>query len=118
MPNIPYRRPQDGFHAPTFPFIVDDRGRGAALPHGVDDAASKARSRQVFHQLFSHPPADFKGDVFERFVRATNQGTGYGLGLSIVREIVSRHRGTVTLQSVRPHGLAVVMAFPAAMDAT
>ena len=59
-------------------------------------------------------PADFRGDVFDRFVRATHQGTGCGLGLSIVREIVLRHQGTVELQAVRPHGLAVVMHLPVA----
>jgi two-component system sensor histidine kinase TctE len=57
-------------------------------------------------------PADFQGDVFDRFVRATTQGTGCGLGLSIVREIILRHQGSVELQTVRPHGLAVVMQLP------
>ena len=59
-------------------------------------------------------PADFTGDVFDRFVRATHQGTGCGLGLSIVREIMLRHQGTVELQAVQPHGLAVVMHLPLA----
>ena len=31
--------------------------------------------------------------VFERFVRATHEGTGCGLGLAIVKEIVERHAG-------------------------
>jgi two-component system sensor histidine kinase TctE len=47
--------------------------------------------------------------VFERFVRATHGGNGCGLGLSIVKEIVERHEGTVTLEQVRPHGLRVVI---------
>ena len=58
-------------------------------------------------------PPDFRGNVFDRFVRATDQGTGCGLGLSIVREIILRHQGDVTLQPVQPHGLAVVMTLPA-----
>ncbi|WP_371767549.1 sensor histidine kinase [Massilia sp.] len=61
-------------------------------------------------------PSDFRGNLFDRFVRATHQGTGCGLGLSIVREIILRHQGSVTLQPLQPHGLAVVMNLPVAMD--
>lgn len=56
-------------------------------------------------------PAD-RGRVFDRFVRATDQGLGCGLGLSIVKEIISRHGGTVTLDDAQPHGLTVVMRLP------
>lgn len=51
--------------------------------------------------------------VFERFVRATHDGTGCGLGLSIVREIVERHGGTVRLETTLPHGLKARMTLPA-----
>lgn len=57
---------------------------------------------------------DFRGDVFDRFVRATDVGVGCGLGLSIVREIVLRHRGTVTLEPMAPHGLRVIVDMPVA----
>jgi two-component system sensor histidine kinase TctE len=50
--------------------------------------------------------------VFERFVRATHLGTGCGLGLAIVREIVERHQGSVTLHSLQPHGLMVRIDLP------
>lgn len=50
--------------------------------------------------------------VFDRFVRATDQGLGCGLGLSIVKEIISRHGGAVTLEDAEPHGLKVVMRLP------
>jgi two-component system sensor histidine kinase TctE len=50
--------------------------------------------------------------VFERFVRATDHGEGCGLGLSIVRDIVAQHGGTVDLQDAEPHGLRVVLALP------
>lgn len=50
--------------------------------------------------------------VFERFVRATDQGLGCGLGLAIVREIALRHNGTVTLSNVAPHGLQVALTLP------
>jgi two-component system sensor histidine kinase TctE len=50
--------------------------------------------------------------VFERFVRATDEGEGCGLGLSIVRDIVAQHGGTVDLRDARPRGLRVVIRLP------
>jgi two-component system sensor histidine kinase TctE len=50
--------------------------------------------------------------VFERFVRGTQTGSGCGLGLAIVREIVSQHGGTVTLGDAHPHGLKVSISLP------
>ena len=53
--------------------------------------------------------------VFQRFVRATHEGNGCGLGLAIVKEIVERSRGSVSLQSVQPHGLRAVVRMPLAV---
>jgi two-component system sensor histidine kinase TctE len=50
--------------------------------------------------------------VFERFVRATDQGLGCGLGLSIVREIVVSHHGSVALEQTEPQGLTVIIRLP------
>jgi two-component system sensor histidine kinase TctE len=50
--------------------------------------------------------------VFERFVRATDQGEGCGLGLAIVKEVVAQHGGTVALRDAEPHGLQVVLRLP------
>jgi two-component system sensor histidine kinase TctE len=60
------------------------------------------------------PEADHER-VFQRFVRATHEGNGCGLGLAIVKEIVERSRGTVSLQSVQPHGLRAVVRMPLAV---
>ncbi|KGF79350.1 histidine kinase [Massilia sp. JS1662] len=57
------------------------------------------------------PEAD-RARVFERFVRATDQGEGCGLGLAIVRDIVAQHGGTVDLQDAAPHGLRVAIRLP------
>lgn len=57
--------------------------------------------------------------VFERFVRATHDGTGCGLGLAIVREIVERHAGRVCLRPVQaqaPFGALVRVTLPAAIQ--
>lgn len=55
--------------------------------------------------------------VFERFVRATSEGDGCGLGLSIVKEIVERHGGEVRLESVEPHGTRMVLRLPLSASA-
>jgi two-component system sensor histidine kinase TctE len=57
------------------------------------------------------PPA-LHQQVFERFFRATHEGSGCGLGLAIVKEIVERHGGSVTLANAEPHGLIVRLRLP------
>jgi two-component system sensor histidine kinase TctE len=59
-------------------------------------------------------PPDLQRAVFERFVRATHEGSGCGLGLAIVKSIVERHAGQVSLTSLVPHGLQVRMEVPLA----
>jgi two-component system, OmpR family, sensor histidine kinase TctE len=61
-------------------------------------------------------PEDELEHVFERFVRATHDGTGCGLGLAIVRDIVARHAGSVRLSLMKPHGLKAQVRLPALMD--
>ncbi|WP_028922867.1 sensor histidine kinase [Pseudonocardia acaciae] len=56
------------------------------------------------------------GELFEPFRRGAPRaaGSGSGLGLSIVRAVVSAHRGTVTAAPVPDGGLTVTVHLPAA----
>jgi two-component system OmpR family sensor kinase len=63
-------------------------------------------------------PAGERARVFERFHRLPGDETpGSGLGLSIVKAIVERHRGTITLEDANPAldppGLAARVTLPA-----
>ncbi|MGI9252745.1 MAG: sensor histidine kinase, partial [Thermomicrobiales bacterium] len=52
--------------------------------------------------------------AFDRFQRGSEHvGAGFGLGLSIVREIVSTHRGTVEIESEIGAGTTVTLVLPA-----
>jgi two-component system, OmpR family, sensor histidine kinase TctE len=87
-------------------------GRGASVTVRVRTARGVVRL-EVEDDGPGIPEAE-RERVFERFVRGTPEGTGCGLGLAIVREIVGRHAGHVRLLSVQPRGLLVRVTLPAA----
>ncbi|HEX6705638.1 MAG TPA: sensor histidine kinase [Albitalea sp.] len=85
-------------------------GRGSVVT-----VRAKAQGAQAVVEVEDNGPGLAEGDrerVFQRFVRATHEGSGCGLGLAIVREIVGRHGGTIVLESVEPRGLRAVMRLP------
>jgi signal transduction histidine kinase len=55
--------------------------------------------------------------VFERFYRADSSGKfpGTGLGMSIVQEIITLHRGKIDIQSTPGVGTTVTLWFPACL---
>lgn len=61
-------------------------------------------------------PANRREDVFRPFVRLdtsrNSQTGGYGLGLSITRDIITAHGGTIFLQDSPRGGLQVVVNLP------
>jgi NtrC-family two-component system sensor histidine kinase KinB len=59
-------------------------------------------------------PAEFQGRVFEKFFRipAADAPTGVGLGLSIAKEIVELHQGTIHLQSESMQGSIFSIRMP------
>jgi len=77
----------------------------------------RAEEMQAVAEVEDNGPGLAESDrerVFQRFVRATHEGTGCGLGLAIVKEIVARHGGSIALESVEPRGLRAVMRLPRA----
>ncbi len=57
--------------------------------------------------------------IFERFFKADSarvqsHTSGSGLGLSIVQEIVTDHKGTITIESVLGEGTVCIVKFPCA----
>lgn len=67
-------------------------------------------------------PAALHEKVFEPFFKAdtarNDTRTGFGLGLSIVAEVVRSHHGSIELQPRLPHGLIVTMSVPATGNTT
>lgn len=61
-------------------------------------------------------PADALAQLFQRFYRAPNtvgQGiTGFGIGLYVVKEIVTRHNGTINVTSTEGHGTTFTISLP------
>lgn len=85
-------------------------GRGATVTVRV-----RSQGSAVHLEVEDNGPGLPEGErehVFERFVRASNDGHGCGLGLAIVREIVERHAGQVSLHAVHPHGLLARVVLP------
>ncbi|MCH7342957.1 sensor histidine kinase N-terminal domain-containing protein [Pelomonas sp. CA6] len=85
-------------------------GRGATVTLRVRQQGAQALL-EVEDNGPGLPPSELER-VFERFVRATHDGSGCGLGLAIVREIVERHAGQVRLAPLRPHGLVARVTLP------
>ena len=63
-------------------------------------------------------PADVQGRVFEPFFTTKDPARSCGLGLTVVRDIVRRHRGQVSVASAEGAGSTFRIELPAAAEAT
>jgi len=55
---------------------------------------------------------DVSNKAFDMFYRGTELSTGPGLGLYLIREIVTKLNGTVNLNSLHGQGTSVLVEFP------
>jgi signal transduction histidine kinase len=92
-----------------------------AIQHGTGtEVQVKAMSDESFvivqvHNAGPAIPTDQLATIFDPLVRgpaATRNSTGAGLGLFIVAEIVSAHRGTIAVSSSEKAGTSFVIRLP------
>jgi signal transduction histidine kinase len=126
-PGVSYRPPSSPLHVPA-----DPDGLARMIGNLLDNAV-RHKTSQV--RLSAEPDGDYqritvtddgpgippvdRERVFDRFTRLDDararDAGGSGLGLAIVRELVRRHRGSVTLSDAGP-GLRVDVRLPLASD--
>lgn len=93
-----------------------------SAPRGDSRAGANMRMRIRVSDTGEGIPPEEIPRIFDRFHRSQPNGNvptlrtgGFGLGLAIVREIVSSHRGTVTVESQPGRGATFVIDLPAQM---
>lgn len=83
------------------------------------DSASRPVVRIEVRDTGCGIPADRLPLVFDRFYRAHEQtGGGTGIGLALVRELVTMHRGTITVRSREGEGAVFTVTLPSSVPAS
>ncbi|WP_117214792.1 sensor histidine kinase [Allorhizocola rhizosphaerae] len=106
---------------PWVELSVSDTGAGIApedLPHVFERfwRADRARQRPMATDVSPRPPVRSgrpQGGVASSDARQAVGGSGVGLGLAIVRQIVHDHAGTIAVSSPPGHGATFTLRLPA-----
>jgi len=61
-------------------------------------------------------PSEYINHIYDPFFTTKPVGVGTGLGLYVTYGIVSKHRGTIDLESASGKGASFVLSFPASID--
>jgi two-component system sensor histidine kinase TctE len=97
--------------------LIDNAIRYGGGPGGEVTVATRRQGPVAVLEVRDNGPGvapEMHAAVFQRFVRATHEGTGCGLGLAIVKGIAERHGGSVALDNLDPRGLCVQIKLPLA----
>ncbi len=92
------------------------------LPQDAADARSGAPNmvRIVLQDEGIGVPPELTGKIFESFYRRdsarSNPTSGSGLGLAIAKQIVNRHCGVISAESVVGRGLSIIIDLPIAQE--
>jgi two-component system NtrC family sensor kinase len=82
----------------------------------VEVRAHTAQGDLQIDVLDSGPGISDANRVLEPFFSTKPRGQGTGIGLAIVQEIVASHRGSLTLESVHPHGTKATIKLPCSQE--
>jgi signal transduction histidine kinase len=103
--------------AELFVILLDN-----AIKYSSDTSEVKLTSKKTDHHLMITISDNGIGiaqkdrlRIFDRFYRADKSRSitaGYGLGLSIAKEIIESHRGSVSVESEVNHGTDFIIKFP------
>jgi signal transduction histidine kinase len=96
---------------------IQHTGRGGSIDIAVDPDGDRARF--VVRDTGEGIPPEHMARVFDKFYRipTTRHSGGAGLGLAIVREIVSAHGGSIDVSSEPGKGTSFAFTVPVASDA-
>ncbi|CAH0158577.1 HAMP domain-containing sensor histidine kinase [Microbacterium sp. Bi121] len=88
-------------------------------PPGIVELNARADRRTVAITVIDHGPGIQGIDphrIFDRFARSSdavdgggNARTGFGIGLALVQDTVTRHGGTIAVTSTSPNGTALTL---------
>ena len=62
-------------------------------------------------------PPDKIAQIFNPFFTTKEPGKGTGLGLFIVKQVIERNKGTITVESQEDVGTTFTLSFPVAQQA-
>ncbi len=99
--------------------IIRNAGQ-AIVPPGTITIRAHEHERQVrieINDTGSGIPADKLEKIYDPFFTTKEPGKGTGLGLFIVRQIIERNKGRITVESTVGKGTTFYLDFPIAQEA-